>query len=197
MDVSRETSFLYVYNYFMNNKKFSIISIFAALIIILQLLSTYINFGGFPITLTLVPIIVAGATLGPEVGCIMGIIFGFMVSIMVICGMDPSGAIMFSIHPVITVLTCLIKGAAAGYVGSIVYQKITNKRTAIVFSSIITPIINTLFLYISLILFFESSFASMVAAFMSINFVIELLTNILLAPGLLNVIKRAKNREHF
>lgn len=196
-DVSRETSFLYVYNYLMNNKKFSIISIFTALIIILQLLSTYINFGGFPITLTLVPIIVAGAVLGPQAGTLMGLVFGTVVSIMVILGLDQSGAIMFASHPFITVLTCVIKGMLAGLIGAFIYKKIANKKTAIVISSIITPIINTATLYISLILFYDSSFAAMVAAFMSINFIIELIINVLLAPGLLNVINRAKNREHF
>ena len=196
-DVSRETSFLYVYNYLMNNKKFSIISIFTALIIILQLLSTYINFGGFPITLTLVPIIVAGAVLGPQIGALMGLVFGTVVSIMVILGLDQSGAIMFASHPIITVLTCVIKGMLAGLIGAFVYKKIANKKTAIIISSIITPIINTATLYISLILFFDSSFAAMVAAFMSINFFIELIINVLLAPGLINVINRAKNREHF
>ena len=181
----------------MNNKKFSIISIFTALIIILQLLSTYINFGGFPITLTLVPIIVAGAVLGPQIGTLMGLVFGTVVSIMVILGLDQSGAIMFASHPIITVLTCVIKGMLAGLIGAIAYKKIDNKKTAIIISSIITPIINTATLYISLILFFDSSFAAMVAAFMSINFIIELIINVLLAPGLLNVINRAKNREHF
>ena len=181
----------------MNNKKFSIISIFTALIIILQLLSTYINFGGFPITLTLVPIIVVGAVLGPQIGASMGLVFGTVVSIMVILGLDQSGAIMFASHPFITVLTCVIKGMLAGFIGAIAYKKIANKKTAIIISSIITPIINTATLYISLILFFDSSFAAMVAAFMSINFIIELIINVLLAPGLLNVINRAKNREHF
>lgn len=179
----------------MNNKKFAIISIFTALIIILQVIATYVNFGGFPITLTLVPIIVAGAVYGIQIGTLMGLIFGMVVSFMVIVGADPSGAVMFASHPIITIATCLLKGALAGAFGSFAYKKINNKKAAIVVDAIITPITNTAILYISLIIFFDSSFTAMIAAFMSINFIIELLINILLAPGLTIVINRAKSRE--
>lgn len=179
----------------MNNKKFAIISIFTALVIVLQVIATYVNFGGFPITLTLIPIIISGAVYGINMGSLMGLVFGAVVSIMVIIGADPSGAVMFASHPIITVLTCLIKGAVAGGLGAFAYKKISNKKISIVVDAIVTPIINTAILYISLIIFFDSSFTAMVAAFMSINFVIELLINILLAPGLTNIINRAKSRQ--
>lgn len=178
----------------MKNKKIAITSIFIAIIVILQIIATYINFGGFPITLTLIPIIIAGAIYGPSMGALMGFVFGIIVDIMVIIGADPSGAIMLAAHPIITVVTCLIKGTLAGLFGAIAYKLIKNNKVGIVASAIITPITNTAILYISLILFFETSFAAMVAAFMSINFIIELLINILIAPGLLILINRIKNR---
>ena len=179
----------------MKNKKIAITSIFIAIIVILQIIATYINFGGFPITLTLIPIIIAGAIYGPSMGALMGFVFGIIVDIMVITGADPSGAIMLAAHPIITVVTCLIKGTLAGLFGAIAYKLIKNNKVGIVASAIITPITNTAILYISLILFFETSFAAMVAAFMSINFIIELLINIFIAPGLLILINRIKNRH--
>ena len=178
----------------MKTRKFATISIFIAIIIVLQLVATYINFGGFPITLTLIPIIIAGAVYGPGIGCLMGLVFGIIVDIMVITGADPSGAVMFSAHPIITVLTCLVKGSAAGLLGAFAYKAIKNKKIGIIASAIITPITNTAILYISLILFFDTSFTAMVAAFMSINFVVELLINVIIAPGLLNLINRVKSR---
>lgn len=178
----------------MKTKRFAVISIFAAIIIVLQVLATYINFGGFPITLTLIPIIIAGAVFGPYVGMLMGLVFGIVVDVMVITGADPSGAIMLASHPIVTIMTCLIKGALAGYLGAISYKLIKNKKLAIVIDAIITPVVNTLILYIVLILFFDTSFAAMIAAFMSINFIIELLINVIIAPGLLNLINRASNR---
>ena len=179
----------------MNTKKFATVSIFIAIIIVLQIIATYINLGGFPITLTLIPIIIAGAVYGPSTGLLMGVVFGIIVDIMVITGADPSGAIMLAAHPVITILTCIVKGGAAGLLGSLAYKLIPNKKTGIIVSAIITPITNTSLLYVSLILFFNSSFAAVVATFMSINFIIELLLNVILAPGLLILINRVKNRQ--
>ena len=183
------------YNIFMKTKRIAIITIFSAIIIVLQVLATFINFGSFPITLTLIPIIVAGAIYGPYIGLLMGLVFGIVVSIMVVFGLDPSGAIMFSTHPIITVLTCLIKGALCGLFGAISYKLIKNNKKGIIVSATITPITNTLILGLSLILFFDSNFAVTIALFMSTNFVIELILDILLAPGLLNLINRAKSRE--
>ena len=49
---------------------------------------------------------------------------------MVITGADPSGATMFSAHPIITVLTCLIKGILAGYLSALTYKclKVKNEK---------------------------------------------------------------------
>lgn len=180
----------------MKTKKFAIISMFAAIIVVLQIISTYINFGGFPITLTLIPIIIAGAIYGPSVACLMGLVFGVIVDVMVIIGADPSGAIMLVSHPIITLGTCIVKGILAGLFGSLAYKIIKNNKVGIVVSAIITPITNTLILYLSLILFFDTSFAAMVAAFMSINFIIELLINVVIAPGLLILINRARRYQY-
>lgn len=176
----------------MKTKRFAVISVFAAIVVVLQIIATYINFGGFPITLTLIPIVIAGAIYGPAVGSLMGLVFGVIVDVMVITGADPSGAVMLSTHPIITILTCLIKGTLAGLVGALAYKKNKNHKAGIIVSAIVTPVTNTLILYLALILFFDTSFTAMIAAFMSINFIIELLINVAIAPGLLILIKRAK-----
>lgn len=178
------------------NRKTAIIAIFAALIVVLQCISTFINFGSFPITLTLIPIIVGAATFGPYIGLLLGTVFGVVVAIMVVTGADPSGATMLAVHPVITISVCIIKGALAGYVSGLVYKifKDKNEKLGIVLSAAAAPLTNTVTLFLCLIIFFESSFAVMISALMSINFVIELLTNILLAPGLLTLIHSWQKR---
>ena len=181
----------------MKTKKFAVISIFAGLIIVLQILATYINFGGFPITLTLIPIIIAGAIYGPVIGALMGLVFGIIVSVMVVIGADAAGMIMFVAHPFITITTCLLKGTIAGLLGSLVYKTIRNNKLGIILSAIVTPFTNTLILYITLILFFDTSFTAMISAFVSINFIVELLINVLVAPGLLGLIKRIKSRQQY
>ena len=180
-----------------DNKKNVVIAIFAAIVIVLQLVATFINFGSFPIPLTLIPIIVAGAVFGPGVGALMGTVFGVIVALMVITGADPSGATMLAIHPIITISVCIIKGTLCGFCSALVYKALRgkNEKLAIVLASAVAPIVNTGTLFLCLILFFESTFAAMVSAFMSINFIVELLTNILLAPGLLGIIHSWQNRE--
>lgn len=174
------------------NRKIALIAVFAAIIVVLQCIATFISFGSFPITLTLIPIIVAGAIFGKGIGALMGLVFGIIVALMVVTGADPSGAAMLAMRPVTTVSICLLKGALAGFVSAFVYEllKDKNDKVAIIAAAATAPIVNTGTLFIALILFFDSSFAVMVSAFMSINFLIELLTNVLLAPGLLTLIRR-------
>lgn len=178
-------------------KKSTAVTIFGALVVILQCIATFINFGAFPITLTLIPIILAGAIYGPLVGLLMGIIFGIVVAVMVVTGADPSGATMFAMHPLITVLTCIGKGALAGLLSAIVYHllKRKNDRLAIILASVVAPFTNTVTLFTVLIIFFGSSFTVMVAALTSLNFFVELLTNVLVAPNLLGLIHRWQVEE--
>lgn len=181
----------------MKTKELTTISIYAAIIIILQIIATFINISGFPITLTLIPIIIAGAIYGPKIGTLMGLVFGAIVSVMVINGSDVGGAAMFAQHPFITITICFLKGALCGLFSSLVYKflKNKNKKTALIVSAITAPVINTLILYLGLILFFDSSFKIMIAAFVSVNFVIELLINGLLAPGLIGLISSNKYND--
>lgn len=173
-----------------NTKQITTISMFAGLVVVLQIVATFINFGGFPITLTLIPIIIAGALFGPKTGALMGTVFGVVVALMVITGADPSGAGMLAMRPVVTISTCVLKGTFCGLAGALVYKAFSNKNKvmAIVLASAVTPIVNTGILYIVIIIFFSGTFAAMLGAFMTVNFAIELLTNILLAPGLLRII---------
>lgn len=173
-----------------NTKQITAISMFAGLVVVLQVVATFINFGGFPITLTLIPIIIAGVLYGPKIGALMGTVFGVVVALMVITGADPSGATMLAMHPVVTISACVLKGTFCGLAGALVYKALNkkNKVLAIVLAAAVTPVINTGTLYIVIIIFFSGTFAAMIGAFMSVNFLIELLTNILLAPGLLRII---------
>ncbi|MBQ1478362.1 MAG: ECF transporter S component [Erysipelotrichaceae bacterium] len=173
-------------------KRVVTLSMFTALVIVLQVVATFVNFGGFPITLTLVPIIIAGAVYGIPVGAFMGLTFGVVVALMVVVGADPSGATLLSLHPVITISACILKGILAGAVSAAIYHglKEKNEKLAIILAAAAAPIVNTGTLYIALILFFDATFAAMLGAFMSVNFLIELAINIIIAPSLLRVVHK-------
>ena len=166
-----------------NTKDITTIAMFVGIVVVLQILATFINFGAFPITLTLIPIIIGGAMYGPFVGMILGTAFGIVVAIMVITGSDPSGAYMLSVHPFITILACVLKGSLAGFIGAYVYQKLKDKSQtkAILLSSALVPIVNTGTLALVIIIFFDGSFATLVALFMTINFALELVVDLSLA----------------
>jgi len=179
-----------------NTRYLTTLAMFAVIIVVLQVLATFIRFGTFPITLTLVPIIVAGALYGVRCGAAMGTVFGVIVLIMVITGADPSGQAMLGIHPMVTSLTCILKGTACGAAAAAVYKLLSKKhKMAPVFAAaVVCPIVNTGCLYIALILFFETSLAAMFSAFMSVNFLIELVINVLLAPVVFRIVEiRSKN----
>ena len=175
-----------------NTKNITTISMFVGIVVVLQIIATFINFGGFPITLTLIPIIVGGAMYGEKVGSILGTAFGVVVAIMVITGADPSGATMLASHPIITITACILKGTLAGLVSAFAYQKLKdkNKFVAILVASALAPIVNTGTLTLVIILFFQGSFATFIALFLTVNFAIELVIDILLAPGLLRIIDK-------
>ncbi len=170
-------------------KKLVTLAVFGAIVVVLQLVATFIKIGSFPITLTLVPVVIIAAKYGPFEGGLMGLIFGAIVLAMVVVGVDVGGASMFAIHPVHTATVCLLKGFLAGFVPGLVYKKINNKKAAIVVAGALAPICNTGTLIIFLILFFDTAFAAAFGLFISINFLIELVINMLLAPGLLRIIK--------
>jgi thiamine transporter ThiT len=54
-------------------------AVFTALVIILQLMGSFIRFGPFAISLVLVPIVIGAATCGYKIGAWLGFIFGVVV----------------------------------------------------------------------------------------------------------------------
>ena len=184
----------------MNKKieKMTQIAIFSAIIVILQLLATYINFGTFSITLTLIPIIIAGAVFGVGFGTLMGLVFGLTVTVIILISPDPSSALMLSTHPFITISIVLLKGTLAGFVGALAYKLLSKKvkqPIAITISAALAPITNTLVFCLGLFLFFETGLKELIGIVASTNFIVELLINVLLGSGLTGLITHWQNRN--
>ena len=64
-------------------------AIFTAMIIIFQLIATFVKIGSFPITLVLIPIVVGAAVYGPNPRMVRRV-FGFVVLIACIFGGIPA-----------------------------------------------------------------------------------------------------------
>jgi len=177
------------------------LAIFTAIIIVLQLVCTFVKFGPFAITLALVPIIVGAAVYGPKAGAYLGAAFGAVVLFCCVFGMDPGGQILWNASPFLTVLLCFFKGAAAGFAAGVVYKALRKKSVygGVFAAALVCPIVNTGIFIAAMFLFFNDILTSWAAgtavlsyAFMGlagVNFLVELCVNLALSPVILRILK--------
>lgn len=191
---------------FFTSKNVTMLGVLAAFVIVLQIFGSYFVIAGtVRLSFVLVPIVIGAILTGAVGGMILGFIFGVLTLIMGIVGADPFTFVLFSQHPVLTILTCVIKGTAAGLVSGLVYKfLLTKNKTAAVFTaSAIAPIINTGLFILGALLMSDTLSAkfvpdgSTVICFLiincaGINFLIELGINLLLAPSVCRIINSVR-----
>lgn len=175
------------------------LAIFTALVIILQFVSN-ITAGllPVPITLTLVPIVLSVALNGKWSGAWLGFVFG--ATVLFSGASEP----FFTVNPLGTIVTVLLKGVLAGLLAGLVYSLFENKNRylAIILAGATAPIVNTGIFIIGCFTFFydyvislaggENIFIFIVTVFAGVNFLIELGVNMLLSPIILRLINLKK-----
>ena len=87
------------------------IAVFAAIVIVLQLLGAFIRLGQFSVSLVLIPIVVGSAVYGMGAGTWLGLIFGIAVLL------SGDAATFLAISPIGTVITVLLKGTGVFLIG--------------------------------------------------------------------------------
>ena len=181
------------------------LAVFVALVLVLQTVSALAaKFGIFSITLTLVPIVVGGILLGPKNGAILGFVFGVMVSIFSITGLDAGGLMVFQANPWLGWLVCLLKGTMAGFLPALLYRALPKKAPLVsaFVASILAPIANTGIFLAGMYLFFRDvlsawtggnlAFFNVIVAICGINFIIEFAVSVVLSPAIASIVKAAK-----
>lgn len=169
------------------------LSILTALVIALQFVAEYIVISGVPITLTLVPIVVGSALYGVRGGAWLGGVFGVVVWLMSIVGIDKTGAILWPMNPFATTLICVGKGLLAGLAAAVAY-KLVSKKSGIggVFAAaIVSPVVNTGLFIAGVLVFFRSTLEVwagganlvyfIIFGLCGINFLIEMALNLVLS----------------
>lgn len=188
-----------------STRKMAGLAIFTAIIVVLQVLCTFIRFGPFSITLALAPIIIGTAMYGKGAGAYLGGVFGAVVLITGLLGWD-GGTVMLlmGMNPVACILICLLKGIAAGLAAGLCYELIAkkNERVGVLASGIVCPIVNTgLFIVGMLVFYFDtiSGWAGgqnlllyIIVGLTGVNFLVELAVNILLSAGITRIIHAGK-----
>ncbi len=183
-------------------RKIAGIGIFTAIVIILQLLGSFIKFGPFSISLVLIPIVVGAALYGPFAGAFLGFVF----SLIVILSGDAAAFLAVNVPG--TILTVFAKGTLAGLCAGLVYKAFSSKPyLAAVMAAISCPIVNTGIFIIGCFLFFlptvqawgealgfANTGAYILFGMVGGNFIFELLSNIILSPVIVRVIQMGKNR---
>ena len=184
------------------------LSLLAALIVVLQLMSYSIKIGPFGLSLVLIPLVVGGALFGINAGAILGAVFGFVVTLCCVFGLDVGGNMLWAINPLLTAAICMGKGVAAGVAGAAVsalcrrHQKPT---LGIFLSAVTVPLVNTgLFLTMLSLCFYDTLVLwaagqnvvyYVLTGVILVNFVPELILNIVLAPAserIVNAVRRSR-----
>ena len=174
--------------------------ILTAIVIVLQAVGASIKFGTFSISLILIPVVLGAALCGPVVSAWLGLVFGAVVLI------SGDAAAFLTISVPGTVITVLLKGVLCGLFAGIVFNALKKKNItlATIAAAIVAPVTNTgIFLLGCRIFFFDAvkewgvgaGFVSvtkyMLVGFVGLNFLFELLTNIVLCPIVVRIIQAA------
>ena len=172
-------------------------AVFTALVVILQLMGSFIRFGPFAISLVLVPIVIGAAICGVKIGAWLGFVFGFVVLV------SGDAAPFMAIDVFGTILTVLVKGTVCGLAAGLVYKALRryNRYLAVVAAAVVCPVVNTGVFLVGCSVFFLKTITEWgvaegftnVAAYMFLglaggNFLFELASNIVLSPVIMRVL---------
>ncbi len=181
------------------------LAIFSAIIVLLQIICTFIKFGPFSITLALAPIIIGAAIYGVGAGAFLGGVFGTVVLVTGLLGWD-GGTVLYlmSINALATVLICVVKGAAAGLLGGLVYRAIARRSDlgGVIVAGIVCPVVNTGLFILGMLIFFMDTLSGwaggqnmmlyLITGLTGVNFLVELAVNLILASGISRIIRAAR-----
>ena len=187
-----------------NTRKLTGLALLTAVVVILQFLGAFIRFGPFSISLVLIPIVVGAALYGPWAGAWLGFTFGMVVLL------SGDAAPFMVVNPLGTILTVLLKGAGAGFLSGLVYKLLAKKNEWLgaILGAVAAPIANTGIFLLGCLLFFlptitewgtAAGFSSvgqyMIFGLVGGNFLVEMLTILVLSPVILRLIKLGKQEQ--
>ena len=105
---------------------------------------------------------------------------------------------------VMTVIVCLLKGTAAGYVAGLVYRAISKKNAlaGVIVAAAAAPVVNTGLFVLAMLLFYQPQLQAwagdtavatyIVTGLVGVNFLLELGVNLVLSPTITRLIAAGK-----
>lgn len=184
-------------------EKLALMALLTAMVAVLAYFGGFVKIGGLAsISLTLIPVVIGAALCGPLAGAWLGGISGVVFFI------TADAAFWFGLSVPGTIITVMAKGILAGLCAGLAYSLLEkfNRYLAVIVSAIVCPVVNTgVFLIGCLIFFFDtvkagaavegtSVFAYLIVFFVGLNFVFELVTNIIVSPAILRILNIRKKQ---
>ena len=193
-------------------------ALLTALVVVLQLVGTFVKIGPLPMSLVLVPIVMGACLLGVRAGGVLGFAFGVVTVVMGITGADGFSLMLFEMRPFWFVVLCLAKATVAGLGAGVLYQLLErplggkNKTLQTVLSCAIAPILNTGVFALGMILFyfdtlnalptlypdafggFNSGMKVLFFGLAGVNFVGEFVVSLVLSPAVVRIVDIVKNK---
>lgn len=173
------------------------IAILSSIVVVLQLLGSFIKFGPVSVSLVLIPIVVGAAMYGPGAGAVLGGVFSIVVL------MQADTAFFYGISFFGTILTVLVKGTMAGWLSGLAFKALSGKNewVAVGLAAMVCPLVNTGIFALGCRLFFWNALAELgggnalvflLTGMIGVNFVAEFITNVICAPVILRILHAVK-----
>ena len=182
-----------------------------SVLIVLELISVgLIRVGIVPITLSLAPIVIGAAIYGWKGGAFLGFVFSFVVYISGLFGGDGGyilSLISFNgvISAIATPILIITKGTLAGLFAGLIYKLIAKRNSllAVICAGIVAPLTNTGIYVLGMITIFRGTLLDgsgisplvIIITTIWINFVIELIINLILSVVIDRIIVIAKQHK--
>lgn len=176
-------------------------ALMTGIIIVLQIVASFIKFGPFTITLALAPIIIGAALYGAGAGAYLGGVFGVVVFIACVAGWDMGGNILFTARPLVTLILCVVKGALAGLAAGAVYRALAQRSpmAGSILAGIMCPVVNTGIFCLGLAGFYYDTLVAwaggtalvyyVITVLVGLNFLLEMAINLVLSSVIVRVVK--------
>ena len=177
-------------------ERLALTALLTALVAVLSYLGGFIKIGVASINLSLVPVVIGAAILGPVAGAWLGAVMG----VFFFASADAPFWLGLSVHG--TVITVMIKSIVAGLCAGLVYKLLRkfNRYVAALGAAVVCPIVNTGIFLLGCLVFFLEDVSSWAAAegtalatyfivgMVGVNFLIEFAANVLLSNAIYSIL---------
>lgn len=185
----------------MSTQKLALLAILTALVAILAYMGGFIKIGGLAsVSLTLIPVVIGSALCGPAAGGFLGGVAGLVFFA------TPDAAFWCGLSVAGTIITVMVKGIASGFLAGLAYKALEKVNTyfAVFVAAIVCPVVNTGIFFAGCMTFFVDTVKGMASesgmsvviylfvVFAGLNFVLELLSNIVFSPVIVRILNAKK-----